>query len=99
MNLRTGIVLAICIMVLGSLFPVLSVLADRAQVLPAKVDECRLVCKNLKQDWNYLFHPEMVNQCEPRRLKTDESLEELSKRAFTRDDPFIRRYCGSPFRL
>ena len=25
--------------------------------------------KNLKQDWNYLFHPDRVNQFKPRQLR------------------------------
>ncbi len=25
--------------------------------------------KNLEQDWDYLFHPERINQCKPRALE------------------------------
>ena len=30
------------------------------------------VYKNLKADWNYLFHPDRINQCEPRRIKGED---------------------------
>jgi hypothetical protein len=26
----------------------------------------------LKLDWDYIFHPERINQCKPRQLKNDE---------------------------
>jgi len=34
-------------------------------------EECGWVCKNLKADWNYLFHPDRINQCKPRRIGPD----------------------------
>ncbi len=68
-----------------------------AQVSSAKPEECGWVCTNLKQTWNYMFHPERVNQCRPRGLEIDKKLEELTRQAFTRDDPSIPHYCGDPF--
>ena len=32
-------------------------------------EECDWVCKNLKADWNYIFHPDRINQCKPREIK------------------------------
>jgi hypothetical protein len=32
-------------------------------------ENCDWYCKNLKQDWNYIFHPDRINQCKPREIK------------------------------
>jgi hypothetical protein len=32
-------------------------------------EKCDWVCRNLKEDWNYMFHPDRVNQCRPRELE------------------------------
>jgi len=32
-------------------------------------EQCDWVCKNLRADWNYIFHPDRINQCKPRELK------------------------------
>ena len=43
--------------------------ASTASASPASEEECGVVCRNLKQDWNYLFHPERINQCKPREIE------------------------------
>ncbi len=88
-----AIMAAACIL----LFSITFTMTGFAQVLSPASDECDWPCKNLKQLWNYLFHPERVNQCQPRGLEIDKNLEELTMRAFTRDDPSIPHYCGDPF--
>ena len=93
--LKTGIASAILIWAIGAVLPAVATGAD-GNVLEAE-DHCGWVCRNLKEDWNYLVHPSLVNQCTPRRLEIDHTLVEESRKAFTRDDPFLRRYCGSPF--
>lgn len=95
--LRTAIASAILLVLSTMLFPTVLVHAGFAQVSSAASDNSEWACKNLKQDWNYLFHPDRVNQCQPRGLESDKRLKELSKEAFTQDDPLIPRYCGSPF--
>ncbi len=95
--LRTAIASAMLLAVATMLLPTVFVHAGFAQASSAASDDSGWVCKNLKVDWNYLFHPERVNQCQPRGLETDNRLEKLSKEAFMRDDPLIPRYCGSPF--
>jgi len=95
--LRTAIASAMLLVVSTMLFPAGFVHAGFAQVSSAASDDCGWACKDLKQDWNYLFHPDRVNQCQPRGLESDKRLKELSKEAFTQDDPLIPRYCGSPF--
>ncbi len=94
---RTPIVSALLLFAATALFHAVFVHTGFAQVSTAASDNCGWPCQNLKQDWNYLFHPSRVNQCQPRGLESDNRLEELSKEAFTRDDPLIPRYCGSPF--
>ncbi len=42
--------------------------ASTAAAPPASDEKCEWVCKNLKEDWNYVIHPGRVNQCEPREL-------------------------------
>lgn len=32
-------------------------------------EKCGWECKNLKEDWNYLFHPDRINQVKPPQLK------------------------------
>lgn len=96
-SLRTAIAAAMLLLVSTMLLPIGFVHAGSDQVSSAASDDYGWVCKNLKDDWNYLFHPDRVNQCRPRGLESDERLKELSKKAFTRDDPLIPRYCGSPF--
>jgi hypothetical protein len=44
-----------------------------ATASPPSEEKCDWYCKNLKQDWNYIFHPERVNKCKPRQLENDES--------------------------
>ena len=44
-----------------------------ASASPAADDKCGLICMNLKQDWNYLFHPDRINQCKPRELANDKA--------------------------
>ena len=96
-SLRTAIASAMLLALSTMLFPTLFVHTGFAEAPSAASDNYGWVCKNLQEDWNYLFHPERVNQCEPRGLESDNRLKELSKKAFTRDDPLIPRYCGSPF--
>jgi hypothetical protein len=95
--LRTAIAAAMLLAVSTILLPSVLVHTGFAQVSSAASDDYGWVCKNLEQDWNYLFHPDRVNQCHPRGLESDNRLKELSKKAFTRDDPLVPRYCGSPF--
>jgi hypothetical protein len=95
--LRTAIAAAMLLVASTTLLPTVLVHAGFAQVSSPASDDYGWPCKDLKQDWNYLFHPDRVNQCHPRGLETDNRLKELSKKAFTRDDPLIPRYCGSPF--
>jgi hypothetical protein len=53
-----------------ALFPVgYSDCASTATASPPSEEKCDWYCKNLKQDWNYLFHPDRINQCKPRELK------------------------------
>ncbi len=33
-------------------------------------ENCDWFCKNLKQDWNYIFHPDRINQCKPRNISS-----------------------------
>ena len=96
-SLRTAIASAMLLVASTMLLPAVLVHAGFAQVSSAASDDCGWPCKDLKQDWNYLIHPDRVNQCQPRGLESDNRLKELSKKAFTRDDPLIPRYCGSPF--
>jgi|GEM_PF-834039 hypothetical protein len=96
-SLRTAITSAMLLVVSAMLFPTVFVHTGFAQVSSPALDNAGWVCKNLEEDWNYLFHPDRVNQCRPREFESDNRLEELSKKAFTRDDPLIPRYCGSPF--
>jgi len=96
-SLRTAIASAMLLVVSAVLFPTVFVHTGFAEVSSPESDNYGWVCKNLQEDWNYLFHPDRVNQCQPRGLESDNRLEELSKKAFTRDDPLIPRYCGSPF--
>ena len=42
--------------------------ASTATASSPSEEKCDWYCKNLKQDWNYLFHPERINQCKPREL-------------------------------
>jgi len=37
---------------------------------PPSEEKCNWPCKDLKTDWNYLFHPERINQCKPRDIKS-----------------------------
>ncbi len=60
-------------------------------------DSCGWQCKNLKADWDYLYHPDRINQCQPRPLQPDEKMLQLTREAFTSDNPVIPHYCGSPF--
>jgi hypothetical protein len=94
-GLKRGIASAILIVAIGAFLQAVAVRADGNVRLVD--DDCGWVCKNLKQDWNYLAHPSLINQCTPRRLEIDYRLVEESRKAFTRDNPFLRRYCGSPF--
>jgi hypothetical protein len=96
-SLKTAIAAAMLLAMSTMLLPPVFVHAGFAQVSSAAPDDYGWFCKNLQEDWNYLFHPNRVNQCHPRGLESDNRLEELSKKAFTRDDPLIPRYCGSPF--
>ncbi len=96
-SLRTAIALATLLIAFMMLFPTVFVHTGFAQVSSAASDNCGWPCKDLKQDWNYLFHPDRVNQCRPRRLESDGWLIEQSKKAFTQNDPLVPRYCGSPF--
>jgi len=96
-SLRTAIASATLLIAFMMLFPTVFVHTGFAQVSSVASDNCGWPCKDLKQDWNYLVHPDRVNQCKPRRLDIDKRLMEQSIKAFTRDDPLIPRYCGSPF--
>ncbi len=96
-SLKTAIAAAMLLGMSTLLLPPVFVHAGFDQVSSAASDDHGWVCKNVQEDWNYLFHPDRVNQCRPRGLESDNRLEELSKKAFTRDDPLIPRYCGSPF--
>ncbi len=95
--LKTAFAVAMLVVMSTMLLPTGIVHAGIDQVSSAASDGYGWVCKNLKDDWNYLFHPDRVNQCHPRGLESDKRLIELSKKAFTRDDPLIPKYCGSPF--
>ena len=96
-SLRTAIASATLLIAFMMLFPTVFVHTGIAQVSSVASDNCGWPCKDLKQDWNYLVHPDRVNQCKPRRLDIDKRLMEQSIKAFTRDDLLIPRYCGSPF--
>ena len=53
-----------------ALFPVrYSDCDSTAAASPPSEEKCDWACKNLKQDWNYMFHPERVNQCKPREIR------------------------------
>jgi hypothetical protein len=39
-----------------------------ATASPASAEGGSWAWKNLKQDWNYIFHPERINQCKPRQI-------------------------------
>jgi hypothetical protein len=43
-----------------------------ATASPPSEEKCDWTCKNLKEDWDYIFHPERVNQCKPREIKDRE---------------------------
>ncbi len=43
-----------------------------ATASPAAEEKCDWACRNLRQDWDNLFHPERINQCKPRGLETQE---------------------------
>ncbi len=94
---RTAIASATLFVAFSMLFHTVFVHTGFAQVSSETSDNCGWPYKDLKQDWNYLFHPDRVNQCQPRRLEIDNRLMEQSIKAFTRDDSLIPRYCGSPF--
>ncbi len=96
-SLRTASVSAMFLVVSTMLFATVFVHAGFAQISSPASDNGGWVCKNLQEDWNYLFHPDRVNQCQPREFESNKRLEELSRKAFTRDAPLIPRYCGSPF--
>ncbi len=62
--------------ILTGLFAMLALLpvrysdcGSKAAASPPSEAKCDWVCKNLKEDWNYIFHPERVNQCKPREIK------------------------------
>ncbi len=40
-----------------------------ATASPPSEEKCDWACKNLRADWNYLVHPDRINQCKPRELK------------------------------
>jgi hypothetical protein len=44
-----------------------------ATASPPSEEKCDWYCMNLELDWNYIFHPDRINQCKPRRLTDDES--------------------------
>jgi len=61
--------------ILASLLAVLALLPVRysdcgstATASPASEDGSSWARKNLRQDWNYVFHPDRVNQCKPRQI-------------------------------
>lgn len=61
--------------ILLGLFAMLAVLpvrysdcASTATASPPSEEKCNWVCSNLKDDWNYIFHPNRINQCKPRQL-------------------------------
>ncbi len=62
--------------ILAGLFAMLALLPVRytdcgstATASPPSEEKCGWVCKNLEEDWNFIFHPERVNQCKPREIK------------------------------
>jgi hypothetical protein len=63
-------------LVLAGMLATLSLLPVRysdcgstATASPASEDDRSWVCKNLELDWNYVFHPDRINQCKPREIK------------------------------
>ena len=44
-----------------------------ATASPAADETCGLICHNLRQGWNYLFHPDRINQCKPRELEGEKT--------------------------
>jgi hypothetical protein len=67
-NLKKKIILAGLLAALA-LQPVQHPYCDStATASPPSEEKCGWYCKNLKLDWNYIFHPDRINQCKPRRL-------------------------------
>jgi len=53
-----------------------------ATASPPSEEKSSWASRNLSQDWDYVFHPERVNQCKPREIKDheDASLESTEQR-------------------
>lgn len=68
LDIKRGIALA-GLLAMIALLPVrYSNCGSTATASPPSEENCWWVCSNLKQDWNYLFHPDRINQCKPREI-------------------------------
>jgi len=68
-NTKKQISLAALLSVLALLPVHYSNCGSTATASPAYEEASSWPCKNLEQDWNYLFHPDRINQCKPRELR------------------------------
>jgi hypothetical protein len=74
--MRTTTMASVILIAAVALFPVrYSDCGSTATASPATEKTWDWPRKSLKQDWNYLFHPERINQCKPRELKNSEGPE------------------------
>jgi hypothetical protein len=67
-DLKRGAALAGLIAMIALLPIRYSNCGSTATASPPSEEKCDWPCSNLKQDWNYIFHPDRINQCKPREI-------------------------------
>ncbi|HYA42728.1 MAG TPA: hypothetical protein VEF34_15600 [Syntrophobacteraceae bacterium] len=68
-NAKRRIILAGLLATLALLPVGYSDCGSTATASPASEEARSWARENLRQDWNYMFHPDRVNQCKPRQIK------------------------------
>ena len=68
-NVKKNIILTGLLAMLAVLPARYSDCGSTAAASPPSEEKCGWVCENLKEDWNYIFHPDRVNQCRPREIE------------------------------